>query len=63
MQKEFINIASHKIRTPIQAVVGYIHTYWKKYPEKKDEILEVLKRNGNRFQRLTADILVPISCA
>jgi K+-sensing histidine kinase KdpD len=28
-----------------------------KYPEKKDEILKVLKRNGNRFQRLTADIL------
>jgi signal transduction histidine kinase len=28
-----------------------------KYPEKKDEILEVLKRNGNRLQRLTADIL------
>ena len=50
MQKEFINIASHKIRTPIQAVVGYIHTYWKKYPEKKDEILEVLKRNGTDFK-------------
>ena len=56
MQKEFINIASHEIRTPTQAIVGYTHLL-EKYPEKKDEILEVLKRNGNRLQRLTADIL------
>ena len=33
-----------------------IRTCWKN-PEKKDEILEVLKRNANRLQRLTADIL------
>jgi signal transduction histidine kinase len=62
MQKEFINIASHEIRTPTQAIVGYIHLL-EKYPEEKDELLEVLKRNANRLQRLTADILVPISCA
>jgi two-component system sensor histidine kinase VicK len=56
MQKEFINIASHEIKTPTQAIIGYTHLL-EKYPEKKDEILEVLKRNGNRLQRLTADIL------
>src|SRR5215208_428241 len=56
MQKEFINIASHEIKTPTQAIIGYTHLL-EKYPEKKDEILEVLKRNGYRLQRLTADIL------
>ena len=56
MQKEFINIASHEIRTPTQAVLGYTHLL-ENYPEKKDEILGVLKRNANRLQRLTADIL------
>jgi signal transduction histidine kinase len=56
MQKEFINIASHEMKTPTQAILGYTHLL-EKYPEKKDEILEVLKRNGNRLQRLTADIL------
>jgi two-component system, OmpR family, sensor histidine kinase VicK len=38
------------------AIVGYTHLP-EKYSEKKDEILEVLKRNGNRLQKLTADIL------
>src|SRR5215208_4647056 len=56
MQKEFINIASHEIKTPTQATIEYTHLL-EKYPEKKDEILEGLKRNGNRLQRLTADIL------
>jgi signal transduction histidine kinase len=56
MQKEFINIASHEMKTPTQAILGYTHLL-EKYPEKKDEILGILKRNANRLQRLTADIL------
>lgn len=56
MQKEFINIASHEIKTPTQAILGYTHLL-EEHPDKKAEILEVLKRNANRLQRLTSDIL------
>jgi hypothetical protein len=37
------------MKTPTQAIVGYTHLL-EKYPEKEDEILGVLKRNGNRLK-------------
>ena len=37
MQKEFINIASHEMRTPTQAILGYSQLL-QNYPDKSDEI-------------------------
>jgi signal transduction histidine kinase len=34
MQKEFINIASHEMKTPTQAIIGYADLI-KKHPEKR----------------------------
>jgi two-component system, OmpR family, sensor histidine kinase VicK len=34
MQKEFINIASHEMKTPIQAIVGFSDLI-QKHPEKE----------------------------
>ena len=56
MQKEFINIASHEIKTPTQAILGY-SALVKKHPEKRDEILNGISRNATRLQKLTNDIL------
>ncbi len=56
MQKEFINVASHEIKTPTQAILGYTEIM-QKHPEKREEISEALHRNANRLQRLTNDIL------
>jgi signal transduction histidine kinase len=56
MQKEFINIASHEIKTPTQAILGYTEIL-QKHPEKREQISEALHRNANRLQRLTNDIL------
>ncbi len=56
MQKEFINVASHEIKTPTQAILGYTEIL-QKHPEKREEISEALHRNANRLQRLTNDIL------
>jgi two-component system, OmpR family, sensor histidine kinase VicK len=56
MQKEFINIASHEMKTPTQAIIGYadlIH----KHPEKRDDMMQSISRNAIRLQRLTNDIL------
>jgi two-component system, OmpR family, sensor histidine kinase VicK len=56
MQKEFINIASHEMKTPTQAIIGYadlIH----KHPEKRDDMMQSISRNAVRLQRLTNDIL------
>jgi two-component system sensor histidine kinase VicK len=56
MQKEFINIASHEMKTPTQAIIGYadlIH----KHPEKREDMMQSISRNAVRLQRLTNDIL------
>ncbi len=56
MQKEFINIASHEIKTPTQALLGFSDLLLK-YPEKRDQIYEGISRNAKRLHRLTNDIL------
>ncbi len=56
MQKEFINIASHEIRTPTQAILGYSKLI-QQHPERREEMIEGIVRNATRLQRLTNDIL------
>ncbi|HEU4823006.1 MAG TPA: HAMP domain-containing sensor histidine kinase [Nitrososphaeraceae archaeon] len=56
LQREFINIASHEMRTPTQAILGFSELL-DQYPEKNPEIIASLKRNAIRLQRLTNDIL------
>jgi signal transduction histidine kinase len=60
MQKEFINIAAHELRNPIQPILGLSHTLLSK--EKGDiseyrELVNIIYRNARRLQRLTEDIL------
>ena len=57
MQEEFINIASHELRTPIQAIIAYCDLL-EYHPEKKGEMIDALKRNATALQRLAEDILV-----
>jgi signal transduction histidine kinase len=56
MQKEFINIASHEMKTPTQAIIGY-SDLMQKHPDKREEMLKGISRNAVRLQRLTNDIL------
>lgn len=56
LQKEFINIASHELKTPTQAILGYSELL-ETDPKNNAEIIASLKRNANRLQRLTNDIL------
>src|ERR671932_2175177 len=64
-QKEFINIAAHELRTPIQPILGLTQMIYSKIDEdvsqyekqKQKEMLEVVIRSANRLQRLSEDIL------
>jgi two-component system sensor histidine kinase VicK len=56
MQKEFIGIAAHELKTPIQAILG-MSGLLKYYPERTDEVIEVIRRNAVRLKRLSTNIL------
>jgi two-component system, OmpR family, sensor histidine kinase VicK len=58
MQKEFINIAAHELRTPIQPILGLsevLQDLVHKEPEKV--YVEVILRNARRLEKLTEDLL------
>ncbi|HZA43541.1 MAG TPA: HAMP domain-containing sensor histidine kinase [Nitrososphaeraceae archaeon] len=58
VQKEFINIAAHELRTPIQPILGLSHVMYSEVQDPKQrQLLEVVVRNANRLKRLTDNIL------
>jgi two-component system, OmpR family, sensor histidine kinase VicK len=59
MQKEFINIAAHELRTPIQPIIGLSEFIRSKKGniEQYAELIDAIIRNGKRLKRLTEDIL------
>ena len=56
MQKEFINVAAHELRTPIQTIIGYCEMI-SIAPKNTNKYLESIRRNAERLSSLTEDIL------
>ena len=58
MQKEFLGIAAHELRTPIQPILGLSKIVKDKIKDKDlKDLLEIVIKNTNRLKRLTEDIL------
>ena len=58
MQKNFINIAAHELRTPIQPILGLTEAVLSKSKdETQKELLEVVVRNAKRLRTLIENIL------
>ena len=58
MKEEFINIAAHELRTPIQPILGLTDMMYSKVKdESQRELLEIIMRNANRLKRLTDNLL------
>src|SRR5215216_4688843 len=58
IQKEFINVAAHELRTPIQPILGLSEVLQSKIEDNEQHVLvDVISRNAKRLQRLTEDIL------
>ena len=58
MKNEFINVAAHELRTPIQPILSLSQVLQSKICDTKQlELLEAIVRNAKRLQRLTDDIL------
>jgi two-component system, OmpR family, sensor histidine kinase VicK len=58
MQREFINVAAHELRTPVQPILGLSEVLqYKIKDDKQRSMVDVISRNAKRLQRLTEDIL------
>jgi signal transduction histidine kinase len=58
MQKEFISIAAHELRTPIQPIIGLTEILNQKESSSEyHQLLEIINRNANRLNRLTEALL------
>jgi signal transduction histidine kinase len=58
MKDEFINIAAHELRTPIQPILGLSDIiYTKVKDEELHELLDIIMRNAKRLKRLTDNLL------
>jgi two-component system sensor histidine kinase VicK len=58
MKNEFINVAAHELRTPIQPILSLSQVLQSKIKDTKQrELLDAIVRNAKRLQRLTNDIL------
>jgi signal transduction histidine kinase len=66
MQKEFINVAAHELRTPIQPILGLAQVLRSRRDKDNNNskemaeevyLLDVMIRNARRLQRLAEDIL------
>jgi signal transduction histidine kinase len=58
MQTEFINIAAHELRTPIQPILSLSDILQSKTKDtEQSELLDVINRNAKRLHRLAENIL------
>jgi two-component system, OmpR family, sensor histidine kinase VicK len=70
MEREFINVAAHEIRTPVQPLLGIADILMSQFDEEEEGIkknkkeiavtkeeIEMIARNAKRLERLTSDIL------
>jgi signal transduction histidine kinase len=56
MEKEFINIAAHELRTPSQSIIGYSEML-KDLPERNKQYEEAISRNAERLYSLVINML------
>ena len=59
MQNEFISIAAHELRTPIQPILGLTELLLSRKVniEQEQELLNVIIRNAKRLRMITENIL------
>ena len=58
MKTEFINIAAHELRTPIQPILGLSDIIYSKVKDEElHELLNIIMRNAKRLKRLTDNLL------
>jgi two-component system, OmpR family, sensor histidine kinase VicK len=56
MEKEFVNLAAHELRTPSQSIIGYSEML-KALPSRNKQYEEAISRNAERLYSLVTNLL------
>jgi two-component system sensor histidine kinase VicK len=57
-QQEFINVAAHELRTPIQHIIGLSDILLSKIKDNESrQLVNIILRNAKRLQRISDVIL------
>lgn len=58
-QNQFINVAAHELRTPIQPILNAIYLFQSANlsSEKRNQYIDIIRRNTEKLGRLAEDIL------
>ncbi|MDB5006855.1 MAG: domain S-box protein [Mucilaginibacter sp.] len=51
-QEDFVNIASHELKSPITALMGYMYILKRRLPENNPETLKIMARMDGQFTKL-----------
>jgi two-component system, OmpR family, sensor histidine kinase VicK len=58
MQRDFINVAAHELRTPIQPIIGFTEHLRTKITDREQlGFIDIIYRNTKRLKKLSEDIL------
>ena len=58
LQKQFISIASHELRNPIQPIIGLTEILRSKATDKEQqELMEIVINNAKKLKQITEDVL------
>jgi len=57
IQDEFINIASHEMKTPVQSILTYSELLHSNHNEIRTEYIDAIYRNALRLQNLSKNLL------
>jgi two-component system, OmpR family, sensor histidine kinase VicK len=57
MQREFIDIVAHELRTPLQSILGLTEIVKSRAKEKERDLLETVTENGARLHRFIENVL------
>ena len=57
-QKEFIDVAAHELRTPLQPIIGIMNVIRSRVTDSEQQkLFDIVIRNAKRLQRLAEDVL------
>jgi len=58
LERDFVNIAAHELRTPIQPIIGFSELLYAKMKNKGErKLLEAIMKNARRLEKLAAVML------